>query len=210
MSDWVNMADRIGNRNMLHHRQKVFIDCGSNTGQGLVRFTSMYGMDESWVVEAFEPNPDLIGLLECNTKDMPMSISIYNRAVWDMDGEVNFSIMIEESEGSSVNKLMDSGICADESSLAYRKHDTIITVPCSNISTVLNRYSSNDYIVVKLDVEGSEFCIIRKMIVDNTIKIIKDLYVEWHTPLLSSETQQSQNLLTQQIKEHSVKLHDWH
>jgi len=195
---------------MLHHGKKVFIDCGSNIGQGLTLFKSIYNMDESWIVEAFEPNPNLIRLLEYNTKDMPMSINIYNQAVWDIDGEVNFSIMMEESEGSSVNKLMDAGICADESSLAYRKHNTIISVSCSNISTILNRYSLEDYIVIKLDVEGSEFCIIRKMVADNMIKMIKDLYVEWHTPLLSSENIESQNLLTQQILSEGINLYPWH
>lgn len=189
---------------------KIFIDCGSNVGQGLRRFASMYNMDSSWIVETFEPNPQLIETLKSNIADLPMSIHVHNKAVWDKTGEVHFSIMLEESEGSSVEKLMDAGICADPNSASYRKHDTIITAPSVDISTVLSAYSKDDYIVVKLDIEGSEFAVVRKMLVDGTIDMIDELYVEWHTQYLSSENIEKQAELVRQISSRGIHIHEWH
>ena len=189
---------------------KIFIDCGSNVGQGLRQFASMYGMDSSWVVETFEPNPYLIATLKSNIADLPMHTIVHNKAVWDRNGEVTFSIMQEESEGSSVEKLMDAGICADPNSVSYRKHDTIITAPSVDVSTVLSAYSKNDYVVVKLDIEGSEFCVVRKMLADGTIDIIDELYIEWHTQYLSSESIETQNNLVHQISSRGIHIHNWH
>lgn len=188
----------------------VFIDCGSNLGQGLKIFSSLYNMDSTWTVETFEPNPLLIESLRENISSLPMSITVHNKAVWCYDGEIEFSMMMENSEGSSVNKLMDSGICLDSSSGSYRKHDTLIKVPCVNITSVLRKYSSEDNIIVKLDVEGSEFSIVRKLLEDNSLSLIKDLYIEWHTQYMSSENIQTQNELIQKIYESGTRHHFWH
>lgn len=188
----------------------VFIDCGANIGQGLMSFASMYRMDSSWIVETFEPNPSLINTLKANVNFLPMQITIHNKAVWNYDGEVECSIMLENSEGSSINKLLDAGICSDPTSESYRKHDSIISVPCVDISSVIKKYQKSDNIIVKLDVEGSEFCIVRKLLEDNTIEFINDLYVEWHTPYMSTESIQTQNNLIHQIFEKGVRHHTWH
>lgn len=190
--------------------KKIFIDCGSNIGQGLKQFASIYNMDSSWIVETFEPNPNLIDSLKFNIKNLPMNITIHNKAIWDTDGDVNFSIMLEESEGSSVEKLMDSRECSDAKSIAYRKHDTIITIPSVNISNILKCYNKDDYIIVKLDIEGSEFRVIRKMLLDNTIDFIDELYVEWHTKYLSSESIDTQNSLIEQLSSRQINIHTWH
>jgi FkbM family methyltransferase len=187
----------------------VFIDCGSNVGQALIEFASMYNMDSSWFVESFEPNPYLIDKLKTNIANLPMKITTHNKAVWNNDGEVEFSLMIEESQGSSVKKLMDAGVCADEKSLSYRKHNSIINAPSIDISKILNNYTESDYIVVKLDIEGSEFCVIRKMLADNTIDLIDELYIEWHTAYMSSENENTQNNLIEKIKSRDIKYHTW-
>lgn len=190
--------------------KKVFIDCGSNVGQGLKQFISMYNIDSSWTVEAFEPNPYLIESLKQNISNLPIKVNVYNKAVWDTDGEVQFSIMETESEGSSVEKLMDSGACADKNSISYRKHDNIITVPSISMSNILKKYSENDFILVKLDIEGSEFRVVRKIISDNTINLIDELYIEWHTEYLSSENINTKSHLIEQIMSRGIGIHDWH
>ena len=191
-------------------KSNVFIDCGANLGQGLTTFCSMYGMDASWIVETFEPNPLLIEQLSKNISSLPMNVKIHNSAVWCYDGEIEFSIMEECSEVSSIKKLMDDGVCLDISSLAYRSHNNIINVPCVDISSIIRSYKINDNIVVKIDVEGSEFAIIRKLIEDDTISYINDLYVEWHTQYMSSENFDTQNDLIQKILDKGVRHHFWH
>ena len=188
----------------------IFIDCGSNFGQGLQQIASIYHMDASWIVETFEANPYLIKNLTASLSPLPMMITIHNKAVWDRDGEVSFSVMLEESQGSSVEKLMAAAECVDQHSASFRKHDHIITVPCIDISTALKAYTKEDRIVVKLDVEGSEFCILRKMLSDGTIDLVSDLYIEWHTKYITSENKETEAELIQQISARGVQIHGWH
>lgn len=188
----------------------IFIDCGSNLGQGLQQIASIYRMDASWIVETFEANPYLIKALTSNLSPLPMMITIHNKAVWDRDGEVSFSVMLEESEGSSVEKLMAAAECVDQHSISFRKHDHIITVPCIDISTALKAYTKEDRIVVKLDVEGSEFCILRKMLSDGTIDLVSDLYIEWHTRFIATENKETESELIKQIVARGVEIHGWH
>ena len=188
--------------------RKVFLDCGTNRGQGLRQLVGRLGIDSSWLVEAFEPNAN-----GCNTakhlEDMPY-VKLHNKAVYDRTGVVEFSIMTEDDQGSSIRKYMDSGICIDENHPSYRNHDCVIEVECVDISDILKQYDDSDFIAVKLDVEGSEFAIIRKILKDGTIKKINELFVEWHTPYLSSETPQTEAELKSNIQNLGVKLHDWH
>jgi hypothetical protein len=48
------------------------------------------------------------------------------------------------------------------------------------------------------------------MLKDNTIKKINHLFVEWHTPYLSAESESTEAELKKSIVATGVKLHDWH
>ena len=37
--------------------KKVFLDCGSNIGQAITKFTKTHSIDHNWEVHMFEPNP---------------------------------------------------------------------------------------------------------------------------------------------------------
>lgn len=184
---------------------KVFIDCGANKGQGLREFINLLNIDSDWIVECYEPNPDCE--LEKNVMEFDF-VTPYSKAVWIYNGKVSFSRTLEtekscyQSLGSSVNGLnwYDS---------TYFDQD-ILQVECVDISDILNKYDDNDYIVVKLDIEGSEFDVIRKIISDNTIIKIDELYVEWHTHHVHSETYETENELKEKIVSLGINLHDWH
>lgn len=190
--------------------KKVFIDCGGNKGQGLRTFIEKYKMDDTWLIETFEPNP-LCNLSE-KIKDLveKLNIKIYNYAVFDYNGTIKLSQMLEDDEGSSLNCLMSKGICSDPKSTSYRKHNSIIEVECKDLSDILKKYDDNDYVVVKLDVEGSEFNILRKLIKDNTISKINDLYVEWHFDYVEAENSSSCDEIKKIIHNKGINLYEWH
>lgn len=185
---------------------KVFLDFGGNKGQGLKEFVKMYNMDSTWTIETFEPNENC----EIERYLPNMSIKINNSAIWVYNGFVNFSNMIENNEGSSVECLMSEGDCLNPNSDSFRKHDNIISVKCLDISEVLERYRGYDLVVVKMDIEGSEFKVLRKAISDDSISIINDLYVEWHHVYVVGEDIQSVNKLKSEIINKGIKLSEWH
>lgn len=190
--------------------KKVFLDFGGNEGQGLKQFMGMYNIDSDWVVETFEPDPSC--KIEEKISHLEF-VKIHRKAVFDKNGTVKFHQFLLNSEASSVNCLMDSGYFTNPNHDYYLKNKNIskfIEVECVNVTDIINQYQDNDFIVVKMDVEGSEFTLLRKMIKDNVIGKINELYVEWHTPLLSSETSKSEAELKNQINQFGIKLYDWH
>jgi FkbM family methyltransferase len=192
------------------YMNKVFIDCGSNKGQGLRSFIEKYNMDKDWLIDLYEPNP--LCRLNENIIDLTdkLNITVNNSAVFDYSGTINFSQFLENDEGSSVNCLMSKGVCSDVNNPSYRKHDTIIDVRCVDICDVLHKYKKDDFIVVKMDIEGSEFSTLRKLLKSNYIEYINDLYVEWHTPFVNGEDDSSCDGLKTLIKQKGINLHEWH
>ena len=99
--------------------KKVFLDMGGNKGQGLREFINKYNIDNTWIVETFEP------CKECNLVDELKDINyvnINNVAIWTHTGKVSFSIYDENLEGSSVERLMSEGYCNDETYDKYNEN----------------------------------------------------------------------------------------
>lgn len=184
--------------------KKVFIDCGANKGQGLRQFIEVLNLNSDWIVECYEPNPDCE--LEKNIAEFDFATP-FNKAVWIDNGTVSFSKTIPNhkssyaSLGSSINGMnwYDATYFDQE----------IIEVECVNISDILGKYDDEDFIAVKLDIEGSEFEVVRKLISDGTIKKINKLYVEWHSHHVHAETKESEDELKEKVRSFGVELHDW-
>lgn len=185
---------------------KVFLDFGGNQGQGLREIMAKYRVDESWIIETFEPNPD------CRIReflsDIP-NIIINEAAIWTGTGTVDFSKMMEDTQGSSVECLMNDGVCMDPASPSFRHHDHIVQVPCVDISEVLNRYKDAEFLLVKMDIEGSEFPVLRKALDDGSITCVNDLYVEWHHMYVRGESDHTTNELKARLTGMGVRLGDW-
>ncbi|KAK1860704.1 hypothetical protein I4F81_003292 [Pyropia yezoensis] len=58
---------------------------------------------------------------------------------------------------------------------------TLIPVPALDFSAWLSRtFAPDDYLLCKIDVEGSETAVLRKMLLDGTLCACNRLSVEWH------------------------------
>ena len=184
--------------------KKVFIDCGSNVGQGLRQFINMFNIDSEWEIHCYEPTPNLY--LEQDLLNLP-NVTLHKSAVWNKNGTIKFSLCIpsekweEASQGSSVLGLLDLEECIDPNSNQFRLNDNI---------DILKKYSKDDYIIVKLDIEGSEFEVCRRLLEGNEIVKINELFVEWHTRMMDSESIESENSIKDSIRRCGVNLHDWH
>ena len=59
-----------------------------------------------------------------------------------------------------------------------------------------------------MDIEGAEFETLRKMLKDNTMSLIKEIWVEWHDIDLQNESSKSQNALSEEISKFT-KINNW-
>uniref|UniRef100_A0A6M3L459 Putative methyltransferase n=1 Tax=viral metagenome TaxID=1070528 RepID=A0A6M3L459_9ZZZZ len=140
----------------------VFIDCGFHKGEWLYKFMKIY-RPTHFKVYAFEANPYL-------TEDINYDgIKLYKKAVSDQNCKRVFFISEESLASSSFYQ---------RKGILYSKY---ITVECIDFSQwILDNLNKKDYNVLKLDVEGEEYRILEKMVKDDTISYINDMYIEFH------------------------------
>lgn len=191
--------------------KKIYFDCGAHFGEGLRYFIDKYKMDETWEIFSFEPNKISFEKL---VSDNPLSYATFiNKAVWIFDGYVNFNAEYPPGcndaigAGSSIMPLDYWHPKSENNPGAGDVFDTY-SVQCIDLSNFIAQNSSlGDTVIVKLDVEGSEFDILRKMLIDKTIKRISVLYVEFHDFCYSKESFQSKNELISMIQNEGVPVH---
>lgn len=138
---------------------KVYIDCGSYNGEDINQVINEGKINNTWRIIAFDPQTEL---------NMP-DIEFIKKAVWINDEQKEFAIS-ENKVGSSL---------MPEKRQFNEPTSQKIMVDCIDFSEYIKQFK-NDYLVIKMDIEGAEYPVLTKMIKDGTISIPKKVYVEWH------------------------------
>lgn len=143
-------------------KRYIFIDGGAHKGESLLAFrtTNLY-KQYPWEIYAIEANPFRIK----NLKKIP-NIKIMNKAMWIKDG----SMILYVAKNDRWSSLY-----------AHIKEPVRVTVDTFDFGQWLkSNFSTDDYIIVSLDIEGSEYEILDKMLTDGTIKYVDRFYIELH------------------------------
>lgn len=116
------------------------------------------------------------------------NIKHFNNAVSNSKSKVSVNCVraefYDESEvgtftSQASNVLSNRPEYCNERELIYNSSE--ILVESIDFSEYIKTVSDpEDYIVVKLDIEGSEFDVLDKLISDNTLKYINKIYIEFH------------------------------
>lgn len=145
--------------------RKIFIDGGANKGQSIKWFRSTYKNIDEYEIHCFEPNPNLFKYFDNLDK-----VKLHTVGLWtDDNSDITFYIGTED-ESSSIKK--------EKTTFMSDKKIEIKTIDFSK--WIFNNFNRNDFIVLKLDIEGAEYDVLDKMINDDTLSYINDLYVEFH------------------------------
>lgn len=159
-----------------------------------------------WDVYLFEANPffdqDLINLkktLEQNGEN----VFLYNStASWIYDGFIEFYL-------DTINKKQNFY----GSSLEFNHPDVIqsgskkVKIPCKNVATILKKYKITDFLVLKIDIEGSEYEMLIHLLKENVVDLIDLIPIEYHRGVSKLKTpEQTFNYI---YKSFGVKLLKW-
>jgi FkbM family methyltransferase len=173
---------------------KIFLDGGTHLCEGLIEFHKLGIIDETYKIHTFEANP------ECNIseriKQLPFKdITAHEVALWTEDGEIPFlqenhktSLYLSDIHQIGVKKSPSDGYSdidgwastAEIDEFLYPGLDNTVYVESIDFDKFVRELPEAEEIVCKLDIEGSEYRIIRKMLQTGTISRIDKLYVEWH------------------------------
>jgi FkbM family methyltransferase len=169
------------------NKKKIFLDCGTHMFQGLSQFIEKINIDTTWEIHCFESNPivykksqDIKEKFEKNG----FNINHYNLAVSDTNGFVKVNCAYS-FEGDYVhlgsNILKSPPIMDIKYNDTFKYKDDDIQVQAIKFSDKLKTIcSEEDMVILKLDIEGSEFAVLDDIIESETYKLLDEIYIEFH------------------------------
>lgn len=170
-------------------KKPLIIDCGANIGISVLYFKKTV---PNCRIIAFEPNPYAFKLLNENIKENTITgVETHEFALYDKESSISFFIRKDVGTPSA-------SIRSD------RGGETQIHVKTKKLSTYLNDLETVD--LVKMDVEGAEFHIIKDLVETATIGKVKNYYIEYHHNLNADKSNLSSFLKTFEDNGFSYKI----
>jgi FkbM family methyltransferase len=192
--------------------KNIFLDCGTHLCEGLIDFYNKGIIDDTFEIHTFEPNPACN--IEERIKQIPLNIIPYNKAIWIEDGYVFFNQ--ENHQKSKTGSPTDGysnidgwGSSVDGIGFEHPGYDTQVKVPSINFSKFIEKLPKDSNIICKMDIEGSEFKVLRHLIEQGTISNIKEIYIEFHERFMPLESKYTEGELIKQISNLGVKVNIW-
>jgi FkbM family methyltransferase len=168
-----------------HGGRGLYLDCGSNIGQGFNTFRKFFTKDY-FDYELFEPNQNCIPHLEQVKRRLNgYEINIHNSAISTSNGTTLF-YGLSEIEGGSLSQG-GSTLKEHNSSIYTTNKETATLVNTINfIEHLTTRSKKYSIIVIKMDIEGGEYELLESMIHKNSFKNIHSIFCEFHSEYMKS------------------------
>lgn len=192
--------------------RKLFIDGGSNVGQGFTWFSRRFH-DADIDFHLFEPNPNCQPSLERLRDGTARPVTLHPQAIGVGAGVLKFYGLADTeggqlSQGGSLLKSHNSSAYAPDEAAA-------IEVPVIDFPAYLQTQAETyDTIVVKMDIEGAEIDLLQAIIDRGVHRLIDTLYVEFHAQYqaepMRSETRQKELALIARLRKLGVRVRIWH
>lgn len=170
------------------YNRKVLISCGSNKGGEFLTFQKSKIYSNDFVIYAFEPEERCFSYIEETQKIVP-NITHIKKGVSTDNGTATFNVGGLTVSGS---------LRADKVWGLSGKTITIETLDfCEWLKENINK---KDYVILTMDIEGSEYEVLNKMLVTNTIELVDKIYVEFHGDKLKEDTKNVETKIKEELK----------
>jgi FkbM family methyltransferase len=187
--------------------KNIFLDLGTHYGQGLREFRDRFGMNETWEIYTFEANPETFNIFVRDHLQQIPNVKAYNAAVSDHNGTITVNLETPPNEGDtgqgtsviSMDEWNPWGLADGEDTHFKRQEE----IPCFDFSSFIQEnFTKEDNIIIKMDIEGSEYDVLEKMVADGTLEYVNHISVEWHSRFFRNqeETQKREEQLLEKLK----------
>jgi FkbM family methyltransferase len=173
--------------------RKIFLDCGANDGSSVKFFRENFPDHQEYEIYCFEPNPGIV-----KTFPKENGVTLINKAVYHFDGTKIFHTT------NFIN--CTSGTLSKIKGAKYKHKVTVETIDLSK--WIMKNFDPQDYIVMKLDVEGAEYRVLSKMFKDLSIKYINELYGEFHGRKVGKTKKDDQKIIDT-LKSFGLVMYYW-
>jgi FkbM family methyltransferase len=180
---------KVLNRRLFKSGHKgLFLDCGSNIGQGFEFFRKYYP-NEIYDYILFEPNPFCYQeLLKKYSGLEGCGVRIENTAVSIANGHIDFFGLDEEkggkySVGGSILQVHNSKMYTTPNN-ANLKVQSIDFADYLRSVLIKNHYR---VVIIKLDIEGGEYPILESLMSLDLLSKFNSIYVEFHSQYMRND-----------------------
>lgn len=193
-------------------KKRVFLDCGGHHGEGLEYFIKLLGIDRDWEVRTWEPNPACLiwDRVESLNARYGLRIQASTMAVWTTVGLIGFKQedhFVSQSGSPTDGRSRVDGWASQIAELGgvFPGLTTTIQVVSFDFSQFLEQYRHDVFeVYCKMDIEGSEFPVLRKILNDGRAGIFKHLWVEFHEGFLPAENPITKAHLLNELRKHTT------
>lgn len=141
----------------------VIVDCGANIGMSVLYFKNLFPKAS---ILAFEANPRVFPLLQKNIERNHLTqVELHNIALYDHETTLSFFV------GDETKTVLGS-------IRKERGGEIELKVNAAKLSNYIKNYKKID--LIKIDVEGAEWQIIRDLDVSGTLKLSDQYIIEFH------------------------------
>lgn len=201
----------------MFERRKIFIDCGTHMFQGFQEFAKKYNIDSSWECYCFEPNPLTYNQSKKIYEELSRfyNITHLNEAVSNKNEEINIkcSKVVTWGHQVEIGDFTDQSSNILDNPQEWWNSDYLeYKVNSINLSSFIkNLVENGDYVLIKMDIEGSEFSVLDTMIEDNTINLVNEIYVEFHERHFDNQEfyRDKKNNYFKILKDNNISLFEW-
>jgi FkbM family methyltransferase len=195
--------------------KNVFLDLGTHFGQGLRNFIARFNMNETWITHTFEANPITYDTFKTQYHMRTPWVISHNTAVSDHNGTIivnleSFDNGDKTGQGTSVVDMSQWNPWRDGTTSDHFIHKA--EVECIDLSDfIVNNFSKNDNIIIKMDIEGSEYDTLERMIETGSIEYVNVLVVEWHSHCFTNKESilEREQIISEKIKSYNILLESW-
>ena len=184
----------------------IFVDCGFNTR---AVFDHYYGaLGDRFEYVGFEIQPSLWQAAKESQDYQTPSVDFIHAAVSDKADTLYYY----EPRKWGLNYKGGASILSEKKDRTMDK----VTSPIAAIDFsgfLAERFNQDDFIVVKMDIEGAEYPVLEKIIADGHLNYINLLFVEFHSQYLSPTPEkdwiETHQKVVQELDEKNLEYYDW-
>ena len=172
--------------------RKTLLDCGAHLGESVDKFRTILPDINEYKIYMFEPNIFMYDRISIDPKYndcIKMRCAVSNK---NCSGKLYGCTNYKENSGATIEKFKVECDNMD-------REDCIDTEIINLSEFIKGNFSIDDKIILKLDIEGSEYDVLESLIKDGTITYISKLYCEFHTKWFKEEFKIREENITKQL-----------
>ncbi|XP_022107633.1 uncharacterized protein LOC110988446 isoform X2 [Acanthaster planci] len=197
--------------------RKILLDCGANVASTVQLFRETYPKGHEYTIHSFEIDDRLAPYfkpyrnhhLHCpvGVAGKDGNMTAYSEAAWGPDKGLNNGKDMQWGGGSLFvsNREKADAKTGGIRKLSYRK-----LIPTIDLARwIKDTFTVDDYVILKLDVEGAEYDILRNMVDHGAFKYIDKFYGEYHDSQPTGWSHADKSKLREDIKNLGFTMIDW-